>query len=243
MPNDNARNESQPSFELGLSVIVPVLNEREVLSQLVTTLDELDAEQVIVVDGGSDDGTCQWLEEHWKSDSKLLIRSKPGRARQMNAGAELATQDMLLFLHADSRLPSGAKQEICSGGASRIHWGRFDIEFDTQQLVMRVIANFINWRSRLSRVSTGDQGLFVHQSLFKGVGGFDPIPLMEDVVISAKLRKLIWPHCSHLKVVTSARRWQQEGVTKTVLKMWWLRLAFYFGVAPDDLAAKYKNVR
>ena len=243
MRNVNNNSKQQVSHALGLSIIVPIFNEIEVVSELVSNLQSLNAEQIILVDGGSTDGTCEWLMENCKSEDSLLIQSKSGRALQMNAGAALASQEMLLFVHADTRLPAEAKTEICRVDGARIHWGRFDVCFDSNSTAMRVISGFMNWRSRLSRVATGDQGIYMHRSLFDGVDGFDQIDLMEDVAMTKKLRRILWPHCSNMCVTTSARRWQKNGVLKTVLQMWLLRLGYFVGTSPSVLAKMYKNIR
>ncbi|MFT5572405.1 MAG: rSAM/selenodomain-associated transferase 2 [Cryomorphaceae bacterium] len=243
MRNVNNSLSHQTSHALGLSVIVPILNEIEVVSDLVSNLRSLNAEQIIFVDGGSKDGTCEWLMENCKSEDTLLIQSKPGRALQMNAGAALASHEMLLFVHADTRLPLEAKTEICRVDRARIHWGRFDVCFDSNSTAMRVIAEFMNWRSRLTRVATGDHGIYMHRSLFDGVDGFDQIELMEDVAMTKKLRRILWPHCSKKCVTTSARRWQKNGVVKTVLQMWLLRLGYFVGISPKSLSKMYRNVR
>jgi len=162
----------------------------------------------------------------------------------MNAGAEKAKQDVLLFLHADTMLPNNAKLEIEKGISGKHLWGRFNVEFDETCLVMRVIAFFINQRSKLSQIATGDQAMFIKRDLFERVGGFDDIALMEDVAMSKKLYKLgNAPYAAKIKVVTSARRWKQNGVIRTVIKMWWYRLAYFLGVSPDSLAQGYRNVR
>lgn len=235
--NDNSRSN------LGLSVVVPLLNEVAILPDLVENLETLNAEQIIMVDGGSHDGTYEWLQHNWECATQRVISSKAGRAEQMNAGAALATEHMLLFLHADSRLALGAKYEICGSGRPQVHWGRFDIEFDSKDILMRVIAWFMNWRSRLTGISTGDQGIYMHISLYQSVKGFERIPLMEDIVICNALGKIMPPHSSTMGMQTSARRWQENGVISTVLKMWWLRLRFYFGVPVEKLHKSYRDVR
>jgi len=237
---NNAQRLSNP---LSLSIIVPVLNERQRLPDLVGELQRIGAEQIIIVDGGSTDGSIEWLKQHWESltskesltdkksltgresltnqsASNELISSDPGRAKQMNAGVQHAKHEMLLFLHADTVLPDQAKELICQSAGS-----------------------LINLRSRISGVATGDQAIFVHRQLFDQVGGFDNIALMEDVAISKKLRALVKPTSLIAKVSTSARRWQRDGIARTVLKMWWYRLAYFLGVSPDYLAKGYRNVR
>ena len=244
--NQSVNNAVAPNNTLGLTVIVPMINEKEQLPALVSRLDELAAEQLIFVDGGSTDGSVQWLQQNWESEHKQLILSSPGRAKQMNLGASYALHDMLLFLHADTQLPNGAKHAISSrtkGDAGQHFWGRFDVRFDSSSIAMNVIAFFMNWRSRLTGVATGDQAIFMHQHLFDRVGGFDDIALMEDVAMSKKLRKIIAPLTLKDKVMTSARRWQQSGVARTVVKMWYYRLAYFLGMSPERLAQGYRNIR
>lgn len=242
----------------GLSVIVPLLDEIATLPNLVASLDLIGAEQLIIVDGGSVDGSSQWLAEHWLCDdqtqaSRMVLTGSVGRAQQMNLGAEHATQSMLLFLHADTQLPSNAKSLICdypngettsNGKTSSEHnWGRFDVRFDSNSNEMGVIAFFMNVRSRISGVATGDHAIFVHRELFDSVGAFDNLSLMEDVAISKKLRVLSTPRCLSQKVVTSARRWEENGIIFTMISMWWYRLLFFLGVSPDKFVRKYRDIR
>ena len=240
--HSKARLENIPS----LAIVVPVLNEIERLPLLLKELVQVEAEHVIIVDGGSTDGSVQWLEKHFACEPPInttLIQSPSGRAKQMNAGAEKAKQDILLFLHADTVLPVNAKLEINTSYAKEFLWGRFDVEFDEPCLAMRLIAFFINMRSKLSKIATGDQAMFIERELFEKVDGFDDIALMEDVAMSKKLYKRSSPYASTARVITSARRWKQNGVLRTVIKMWWYRLAYSLGVSPDSLAQGYRNVR
>lgn len=227
-----------------LTIIVPLLNERAGLPGLCRQLAKQDAEQSIIVDGGSDDGSWQWLQTNWQDGKKCLaLRGDCGRAQQMNIGAARCDTDMLLFLHADSKLPVNACaliRKAITGGAL---WGRFDVQIESSRYAMKVIAWFINLRSRLTGVATGDQAIFVSSNAFQRVGGYDLIPLMEDIALSRKLKRLGQPACLPDKVLTSARRWEEGGVTKTVLLMWYLRLAYYLGVTPQRLARHYRHVR
>jgi len=224
---------------IGVSIIVPIMNEIKSLPRIAEQIHLLKPQQVIYVDGGSDDGSWQWLLEH---ECRNSIQTKPGRALQMNAGAAKANQEILLFLHADTVLPKNALNEV-------LHpkWGRFDVEFysETESLpvMMPVIAAMMNWRSTLTHVATGDQAIFVRKHLFEKVGGFDSIPIMEDVALSKKLRKICPPYCSKSKVKTSARRWQDAGVWRTILLMWLLRLAYFLGISPLRLALMYRQAR
>ncbi|MCQ8131092.1 TIGR04283 family arsenosugar biosynthesis glycosyltransferase, partial [Methylomonas rivi] len=168
-----------------------------------------------------------------------VLHGPRGRAKQMNAGAFEADADILLFLHADTRLPADAVISIVDAVVQGYRWGRFDVRFDSSRPVFKLIAFMMNWRSRLTGIATGDQALFVTRRAFAAAGGFPDIALMEDIGLSARLKKLGWPCCLHAKVVTSARRWQRYGVLNTVLLMWRLRLAYFFGADPNRLAAQY----
>jgi rSAM/selenodomain-associated transferase 2 len=235
-----------------ISVIVPLLNEYKNLPKLHSQLGHFLCTQIIYVDGGSDDGSWQWLQENiidGKVDEKhVAIQSLPGRALQMNQGAKLAEYSSLLFLHADSVLPEGFSSEIIRG-LNQNMWGRFDIMFLEAGFRMKVIAWFMNHRSKLTSIATGDQAIFVRREAFNKIGGFPDIPLMEDVEFSKRLKQLKQnkqlnkPYCSELKVKTSARRWLQNGVFKTVFLMWYFRLLYFFGVSAEKLAQQYKNVR
>ncbi len=227
---------------------MPVLNEHKELPKLISHLNGLGAEQVVVVDGGSVDGGLQWLQQFWENHElgRVVLKSPAGRAVQMNVGAQIAQCDMLLFLHADSRLPEGAKQEVLDARENQYLWGRFDVAFqstDKIRVAMQVIALFINIRSKLTSIATGDQAIFVDHNTFGKVGGYQKIPLMEDVAISKALKKHSVPHCSKLTVVTSARRWQYGGVIRTVLLMWYLRFAYFCGMKPKRLVQIYRQAR
>jgi len=233
-PDSHVDTAAAPS---GVSVIVPVLNEAERLPSLLDGLERHGFEQLIFVDGGSSDGSVDVLKAH--SCGGQVIASRPGRALQMNAGASAARYNTLLFVHADTLLPATARDELCKVK----HWGRFDVSFDNCSGVMRVIAFFINQRSRLSGVATGDQAIFVGRALFESIDGFNEIPLMEDVDLCKRLKRLHKPYCSREKVITSARRWNENGVLKTVLLMWCFRLAFFVGVPARRLKRFYDDVR
>ena len=224
-----------------LAIIVPVFNEAAVLPALCQQLDKSMAQQLIVVDGGSDDDSWQWLQSNWHNGAnRCALQSGAGRAQQMNTGATHSKADIYLFLHADTTLPDGAIDAVLTAVDDSTRWGRFDLRFDSSKSSMRVIAWFINLRSRLTGVATGDQAIFVEREWFERVGGFDPIPLMEDVALCKKLKRIGDPACLTGKVTTSARRWERNGVIKTVLLMWYLRLAYYLGASPQRLAQRYR---
>jgi len=219
-----------------ISIVIPVLNEAEQLGDKLKALQHLrDCCQLILVDGGSTDDSRS-VAEPWVDK---LVSSLPGRAIQMNAGAAQADADVLLFLHIDTQLPDDAIELMISAVNNAYLWGRFDVAFNTTQTMFKLIAFFMNHRSRLTGIGTGDQCLFMTQQAFQSVGGFPQIALMEDVAISTKLKKLGKPACLKAKVITSARRWQQHGIFRTILLMWRLRLAYFFGADPNKLAMRY----
>ena len=226
-----------------LSIIIPVFNEAEELPGLLGHLalpGGRDCE-VIVVDGGSGDGSPQLA----KRMGVQVICSERGRARQMNAGAAAAQGDVLLFLHADTRLPSSAAQTLEAalqqeGGAHCYVWGRFDVRIAGRPLLLRVVAALMNWRSRLSGIATGDQAMFMTRRAFDAAGGFPDQPLMEDVEMSKRLLALSRPVCLADRVTTSGRRWETHGVWKTIWLMWRLRWLYWRGVPAAELAGLYR---
>lgn len=219
-----------------LSIIMPVLNEAGQIGSGLQALQPLRGlAELLLVNGGSNDGSAQIAEPLVDE----ILHSPRGRARQMNVGAKQAQTEVLLFLHADTCLPDNATNLILQAVNAGYLWGRFDVAFDCPDSVYRLIAFMMNQRSRLTGIATGDQALFMTRQAFQTVGGFPDIALMEDIAISAKLKKLGKPCCLSAKVVTSARRWQRHGVLKTILFMWWLRLCYFFGADPDRLAARY----
>ena len=219
------------------SIIIPTLDEASGIVPLLAGLREWreGGAEIIVVDGGSTDGS----QEAAAPLASLLLTSRRGRARQMNAGAAKAHGDILVFLHADTRLPPRALESIASAIASGAHWGRFDVRIDGHLRGLRLVAWMMNWRSRLTGIATGDQAIFVTRQAFAQVGGFADLPLMEDIVLSRDLRRISWPACLRQRVNTSGRRWQRHGLLPTILKMWRLRWRFFCGAQPADLAREY----
>jgi len=195
-----------------------------------------DGHQLILVDGGSGDGTRELAAPL----VDLLLDSPPGRARQMNAGAEAAAGDILWFLHLDSRLPPGAARQVIKA-CDESDWGRFDIRLSGRHILFRLIERLMNLRSCLTGIATGDQGIFVQRELFGTVGGFPDIPLMEDIALSRLLKRHCRPVCLRPVLTTSSRRWEHHGILRTVLLMWYLRLAYFFGASPDYLARLYRS--
>jgi len=220
-----------------ISIIVPVLNEASGIADALDALASLRAGgvEIIVVDGGSTDATVKLATP---LADRMLIAS-PGRARQMNAGAAVARGEILLFLHADTRLPAGAVGLIEQAIDSGRHWGRFSVRIDGKSAWLPVVATMMNRRSRLTGIATGDQAIFVTREAFAAVGGFPDLPLMEDIVLSRRLLTIGRPACLEARVVTSGRRWEKHGVWRTIFLMWRLRLRFLLGADPHQLALDY----
>ena len=222
-----------------LFVVMPTFNESANIQAALQALAPLAARgaQILVVDGGSLDATVQLA----RVGGFQVINALCGRALQMNAGAQQASGDTLLFLHADTRLPPNADKLIAQALANGQQvWGRFDVQIAGQPRMLRVIAAFMNLRSRWTGIATGDQAMFMTRAAFDAVGGFPNQPLMEDIEMSVRLRKLSPPACLRARVVTSGRRWETFGVWRTVLLMWRLRFAYWRGAAPERLAALYR---
>jgi rSAM/selenodomain-associated transferase 2 len=221
-----------------LSIIMPVLDEGEAIAGALDALAELRGlgVEVIVADGGSQDATVQ--RARLRADH--VIAAPRGRALQMNAGAAEASGDVLLFLHADTRLPREAERLVLDGLArSRHDWGRFDVTIAGRHPMLRMIAFMMNLRSRITGIATGDQAIFVKCEAFREAGGFPEIPLMEDLALSKKLKRTSRPLCLRERAITSGRRWETRGVFRTMVLMWWLRLAYFFGADPARLARRY----
>lgn len=220
-----------------LSIIMPVFDEAAEIEAALAALAPCRRRgvEVIVVDGGSRDGTAELA----RPLADRMLSAPRGRALQMNAGAAAAHGDILLFLHADTRLPEGADHVVLDGLASsgRV-WGRFDVRIDGGGL-LRLVSLMMNWRSRVTGIATGDQAIFVTRAAFDGVGGFPAIALMEDVALSARLKRISRPLALRARVTTSPRRWRKHGTLRTVLLMWRLRFRFFLGADPAKLARAY----
>ncbi len=222
-----------------ISVIVPALDEAGEIEATLRALQPLRARghEVIVVDGGSTDGTMEIA----RPLADRVISSSPGRARQQNAGAAAASGDVLLFVHADTRLPENADAVVLGAMERRGRgWGRFDVRLTGRHPMLRVVERMIGERSRLSGIATGDQALFARREWFGRAGGFPEIPLMEDVALSRALLALGRPVCLRETVLTSSRRWEERGVFRTIALMWRLRWAYWRGADPADLAERYR---
>lgn len=222
-----------------ISIVVPALDEAVGIAATLAPLQALRARghEVLVVDGGSTDGTPELAAPL----ADRVLRSARGRARQQNAGAREARGGVLLFLHADTRLPPGADRMVLDGLArSGRGWGRFDVRLTGRAPLLRVVERMISLRSRLGGIATGDQAIFVRREWFRDAGGFPEIPLMEDVALSRALLRRGRPLCLREPVLTSSRRWETRGIWRTILLMWRLRLEYRLGADPERLATRYR---
>lgn len=222
-----------------LSIVIPTLNEGARIGALLESLQPLRRMgcELIVADGGSTDRTG----EEAASLVDCMVFSAPGRARQMNGGAGAAQGEWLWFVHADSGLTGRPQDYLAAILGCQRDWGRFDVRLDAPGVIFRVIESLMNRRSRLSGIATGDQGLFIRRDRFDAIGGYADIPLMEDIEICRRLRRTQRPASMGLRLSTSARRWRQCGVGRTVLLMWRLRLRYYLGADPHRLARAYRT--
>lgn len=232
---------------MSVAVIIPTLNEEHTVSRALLALQPFQFDEVFLVDGGSEDQTTALAHSHFPDICRghvNLIITERGRARQMNTGATQARSDVLLFLHVDTTLPPTALSDIRN--AMNQHdcvGGRFDVQFEHDRGWPWMISRFMNLRSRVSRISTGDQAMFVRRSVFHELGGFADIPLMEDVELSHRLKRLGPITTVRSKVTTSFRRWEQHGALRTILHMWGLRFLYWIGISPERLRHYYAPIR
>lgn len=220
-----------------LCIVVPVLDEAQTLALRLQALQVFRQRgaRVVVVDGGSQDDTLAIAKDH----ADLALLAPRGRAAQMNAGAATCPADVLLFLHADTALPDNADVLVRRATLGPFFWGRFDVHIDSPRPLLRLVSWMMNLRSRWTGIATGDQALFVRHDLFRQIGGFPELPLMEDIAISRALKQHGRPACLKERVTTSARRWERHGVWRTIFLMWRLRAAYFFGADPRQLAIQY----
>jgi len=230
-----------------LTIVIPVLDEAAIIAATLQSLAALRARgaEVIVVDGGSSDGSAALA--HPLADRVIVGPRNRGAA--MNAGAAVASGDVLLFLHADTTLPDDADHRVTGALTDRAPerawrrcWGRFDVRVAGRHPLLALVGRMINWRSRLTGIATGDQAIFVTRKAFWSLGGFPDLPLMEDIALSHKLKRLCRPACIAVPAVTSGRRWDHHGLWRTIVLMWRLRLAYYLGAAPARLALAYGRI-
>ena len=215
-----------------ISVVIPVLNDATSLRRLMDDLRDTGFE-IVVVDGGSDDDSVEVANAAGR-----VVSAPRGRGIQMDGGAQVCAGDWLWFLHADTRLPVAAVAEL-SERLREPGWGFFRVRLDAGPWPYRMIEGAMSWRSAASGIATGDQGIFVHRELLDLVGGIPKQPLLEDVELCRRLRRLAKPVVMSEPLVTSARRWQRDGITRTIMLMWWLRFRYFMGADPQALARHY----
>ena len=217
-----------------ITVVIPTLNEEIAIARSVRSALCAGATDIIVSDGGSQDRT---FEVAAGSGASKVVRSLPGRGIQMNSGAQFAEQDFILFLHADNELSEGNLQQICDH--ENASWGAFRQRIDSPRQMFRLIEWGNAWRVRWRRMPFGDQAIFVRSSLFRKLGGFAEIPLMEDVELSQRLRKLAKPTLLNGPLTISARRWEKQGILRQTMKNWSIQVSYLLGVSPESLARRY----
>ena len=226
--------------ERSVAIIVPVYNEEQQLRDNLQRFIDLEADELIFVDGESTDQTAAFLQQ----SGVRCVASKLGRAIQMNLGAYIAQSDILVFIHIDTVVSKSNIESIKEAfSQSDVVGGRFDLSLSGRHPAFRIIETMINKRSRLTQVSTGDQVQFVSRSVFESMHGFAPVPLLEDVEFSKRLKQLGRIACLKERVITSSRRWEKHGIMKTVWLMWEIRLLYWWGVSPEKLAMLYRHAR
>jgi rSAM/selenodomain-associated transferase 2 len=233
LSNSSREGLATTDTSIPLTIIIPVRNEEQSIETCLLGLQPLRKQgvEVILVDGDSQDSTCELASPFVDH----VIKSAPGRGTQMNAGAAVARGQSLLFLHADTVLPPDFSLIMIS----EVPWGFFPVKLSGSVWPFRVIERAMNLRSKITKIATGDQAIFIQSGFFQRIGGFADIPLMEDVEICGRLRSESRPVLMSATVVTSSRRWEQQGIVRTVLRMWRLRLAFFFGACPHMLVQQY----
>ena len=225
---------------MSISVIVPALNEEQGIGATLRRARQPGVDEIIVVDGGSVDRTRAVAHEL----ADVVLSAPCGRAAQMNAGAARAGGDIVLFLHDDTLVPDGFAQAIGAAcGEPGVVGGRFDVTLTPSSPLLWLTGELMNWRSRISRIATGDQGIFIRRDVFEQLGGYADIPLMEDIDLSRRMKRAGRIACLHQRVTTSARRWQTQGVVRTILLMWSFRMLYFFGVSPSRLRRLYDDAR
>ncbi|VAW93181.1 Glycosyl transferase, family 2 [hydrothermal vent metagenome] len=220
-----------------ISIIIPVINEATSIINFLKPLQYYrnKGHELILVDGGSHDDTLK-LSQNYVDQT---FSSKLGRAAQMNFGAKHANNTILLFLHSDTYLPNSADTIIINALTKNKIWGRFNVELSNNRFIFRTIAWLMNLRSKITKLATGDQAIFINKKIFNNIKGYPDIPLMEDIALCKNLRKKYSCVCLSNKIITSSRRWEKNGIYHTIILMWRIRALYYFGVSPKRLAELY----
>ena len=225
-----------------ITVIIPTLNEEQTIELTLSRLHNPAFSEILVVDGGSQDQTLARVAT--AAPRARILSGTRGRARQMNSGAAASKAEVLLFLHADTLLPSTAAGDVrATLQDPRTIGGRFDVKFDRDSGWYWLIGRMMNWRSRVTGIVTGDQALFVRRPVFEAIGGFPDIPIMEDIAFSKRLKRVGRIAALKSCVITSSRRWARRGTIRTIVLMWGLRFLFFLGVAPARLKPWYPETR
>ena len=233
-----------PASSRPIGVVIPVYREpRDRVEALAQDLVSQGFDEVVIVEATDGAGAASGGRLDGSPRIRHLSHPRPGRAAQMNRGLKTCKADTVLFLHADTRLPGDARAAIAEGIERGGTWGRFDVRLDSSRFPLPLVSFFMNLRSRLTGIATGDQAIFVRREVMESVGGYADIPLMEDIELSRRLKKIAPPLCVGSRATTSARRWESEGVTRTILKMWALRLLYFAGVSPSRLKNHYSDLR
>jgi rSAM/selenodomain-associated transferase 2 len=228
-------------MSLKFSIIIPVINEGSTINTTIDHLEGLRGDiplEYIVVDGSNGGETLKKIK--LTGVSKLI--SRRGRSLQMNMGASVARGEILLFLHADTRLPEGGLDHVASVMRNTPYvGGAFDLQIASKKPLLRLIEKTASIRSRITRIPYGDQAIFIRRSFFQNLGGFKEIPIMEDVNIMRRIKKMKRPiYIIRKRVRTSPRRWEQEGIIYTTLRNWSLMSLYCMGMKPEKLARFYK---
>ena len=225
---------------MSLAIIIPMLNEEAIIVPALEKLRAINA-QLILVDGGSTDRTLSLAKQAGFAQG---LAAPPGRAQQMNFGAHYAQTDILLFLHLDCSLPAGAIEKAEKALQDpEVVGGAFSLGFSPASWGLNIIGHMANLRSRLTGVPYGDQAIFVRRSAFNKLGGFSPIPIMEDVDLCRRLKKLGRLVIIKDKVLASPRRWQKSGMLRTTWRNWFLLTLYHLGFSPERLVRFYSQVR
>lgn len=234
-------------MSFSIAVVIPTLNEERILSRTLLAVRQLRFDEVVLVDGGSRDRTVPVAQGQLPGLSlqpAQVLVAEQGRAKQMNAGARATRSDVLLFLHADTLLPPETRTEIERVlEHPKYVGGRFDVRFEDDRGWAWLVSRLMNWRSRWSGIATGDQALFVRRSVFDDLGGFADVPLMEDIELGRRLKRMGSIAALRTRATTSFRRWERQGALRTIVQMWLLRFLYWIGVPPHMLQQFYVPIR